>query len=220
MTLLQTKIITDTWVKASWQDFIQATENPDYEKAKFYYYQGKLRIEMSPVGNDHANDHSTIMGGIHLYLATHDLNLTVKDNCSYQKAGQKEAQPDISCYVGEKANSIPFETGLVNIDQFPAPDLVIEISNTSLADDQGEKRLLYEELGIQEYWIVNVKAGEIIAFKIENGGSYRIRESQVLPNLKLSILEEALKMTRQTNHGKVMAWLLKVFNDSRGSNVD
>jgi hypothetical protein len=46
MTLLQTKIISDTWIEASWQDFIQATENPDYEKGKFYYYQGKLRIEM------------------------------------------------------------------------------------------------------------------------------------------------------------------------------
>jgi hypothetical protein len=27
-------------------------------------------------------------------------------------------------------------------------------------------------------------------------------------------------MTRQTNHGKVMAWLLKVFDDSGGGNVD
>ncbi|MFM7577381.1 MAG: Uma2 family endonuclease, partial [Microcystaceae cyanobacterium] len=60
MTLLQTKIITDTWVEASWQDFMQATENPDYEKGKFYYYQGNLRIEMPHVSNAHASNHSII----------------------------------------------------------------------------------------------------------------------------------------------------------------
>jgi len=90
---------------------------------------------------------------------------------------------------------------------------VVEIANTSLGDDRGEKRLLYEELGIKEYWIVDVKKGEIIAFKMENNGSYRMRESQVLPNLQISILEEALKMTRQMNHGKVGAWLLQKFSE-------
>jgi Uma2 family endonuclease len=214
MTLLQTKIITDTWVEASWQDFIQATENPDYEKGKFYYYQGKLRIEMPPLGNDHSRDHSIINSAINLYSGLKDIDLNANDNCSYRKVGYQEAQPDLSYYLGKIVDAIPYGINIIKLDEFPAPTLVIEIANTSLADDQGEKRLLYEELGIQEYWIVNVKVGEIIAFKIENGGSYRIRESHVLPNLKLSILEEALKMTRQTNHGKVMAWLLTIFNDS------
>lgn len=212
MTLLQKTIITDTWVEASWQDFIQATENPDYEKGKFYYYQGKLRLEMSPVGNDHANDHSTILGVIHLYLATHTLNLTVKDNCSYRKTGQKEAQPDISCYIGDKANCIPFGTGIIDLDKFPFPDLVIEIANTSLTDDQGKKRRLYQELGISEYWIVDVQTGKVLAFKMDNKGSHQIQESLLLTNLKLSILEKALKMTRYTSHSQVMKWLLTQFN--------
>lgn len=214
MNLLQTKIIPDTWVEAPWQDFIQATENPDYEKGKFYYYRGKLRIEMSPLGNDHASDHSIINSAINLYAALNVINLNGKDNCSYRKIGYQEAQPDLSYYLGEIVDSIPYGTNIISLDEFPAPTLVIEIAKTSLADDQGEKRLLYEELGIQEYWIVNVNKGEIIAFKMENGGSYRIRESLVLPDLKLSILEEALKMTRQTNHGQVMAWLLKTLSDS------
>lgn len=214
MTLLQTKIITDTWVEASWQDFIQATENPDYEKGKFYYYQGKLRIEMSPLGNDHSRDHSIINSAINLYSGLKKINLNANDNCSYRKIGYQEAQPDLSYYLGDIVDAIPYGTNIIQLDKFPAPTLVIEIAKTSLADDQGEKRLLYEELGIQEYWIVNVNKGEIIAFKMENGGSYRIRESLVLPSLELSILEEALKMTRQTNHGQVMAWLLKIFSNS------
>jgi Uma2 family endonuclease len=213
MRLLQTKIVTDTWSEASWQDFIQATANPDYKKAKFYYHQGNLRIEISPLGNDHASDHSIINSAINLYAGLRAIDLNAKDNCSYRQVGYGEAQPDLSYYLGEIVDAIPYGTGIVELGQFPAPTLVVEIANSSLADDQGEKRLLYEELGIKEYWIVDVKKGEIIAFKVENGGSYRIKESQVLPLLKLSILEEALKMARRTNHGQVMAWLLKIFSN-------
>lgn len=212
MTLLQTKIITDTWIETSWEEFIQATENSDYEKGKFYYYKGKLRIEMPPFGNDHSRDHSIINTAINLYVAVNNINLNANDNCSYRKKGYQEAQPDLSYYIGDNVNAIPYGTNIIKLDDFPPPTLIIEIANTSLLDDQGAKRLLYEELGITEYWIVNVKTAEIIAFKMENQGSYRIRKSLVLPNLQLSILETALKMTRHTNHSKVTAWLLEQFN--------
>ncbi len=57
MRILQTEILTDNWVLTSWDEYIQIIEQPEYEKAKGYYYNGKMRIEMSPVGNDHASDH-------------------------------------------------------------------------------------------------------------------------------------------------------------------
>ncbi|BFM38274.1 Uma2 family endonuclease [Synechocystis sp. LKSZ1] len=202
----------ETWVEASWSDFLQATEQSDYSKGKFYYYQSHLRIEMPPIGNDHASDHSIIISALHLYACLQDIPLNLKDNCSYRKPGYQEAQPDISGYLGENTNAIPYGTGVVNLEEFPAPSLVVEIANTSLVDDQEIKRLLYEELGIQEYWIVNVKTGNILAFRMENQGSYRIQESQILPNLKLSILEEALRMTRNQSHSHVMKWLMNTLN--------
>lgn len=136
MTLLQTKIITDTWVEASWQDFMQATENAYYTKGKFYYYQGKLRIEMSPIGNDHSRDHSIINSAINLYSGLKEINLNASDNCSYRKVGYQEAQPDLSYYLGEIVDAIPYGTNIIQLDEFPAPTLVIEIANTSLTDDQ------------------------------------------------------------------------------------
>jgi Uma2 family endonuclease len=89
--------------------------------------------------------------------------------------------------------------------------LVIEIANSSLKDDLGMKRLLYENLGIEEYWIVDVQATKIIAFAIADGGSKRISRSLVLPDLEINILENALQKTRQENHSKVGAWLLQIF---------
>jgi Uma2 family endonuclease len=54
MKELQTPIPTDTWVTASWDEYIQLVSNPIYDKAKCYYHQGQLRIEMPPVGHDHS----------------------------------------------------------------------------------------------------------------------------------------------------------------------
>jgi Uma2 family endonuclease len=208
MSTLQTKFLTDTWITATWDEYIQATENFDYQKAKFYYHNGKVRIEMSPLGQDHASDHSIINYAINLYAVLKGIDLNGKDNCTYRKTGYQDAQPDLSYYIGETVDVIPYGTSIINLDNYPPPPLVIEVANTSLADDKGEKRLLYEDLEVKEYWIVDVQNVKIIAFAIENAGSRRIRESHVLPELEISLLEEALRRTRQTNHSKVGAWLL------------
>jgi Uma2 family endonuclease len=63
----------------------------------------------------------------------------------------REAQPDVSYYVGEKAVSAPQGSSVVNLDQTPPPDLAIKVADSSLNDDLGKKRLLYEELGVVEY---------------------------------------------------------------------
>ena len=211
MNLTVNKIDTDKWVNASWEEYLQAEVNPNYEKAKIYYDQGKIRIEMSPLGISHSRDHGIIGYAINLYGSLKGIDLNGSDNCTYRKTNYQSAQPDLSYYIGERVNAVPYISGIIDLDIYPAPNLVIEIANTSLADDLGAKRLLYEHFGTQEYWIVDVKNQRIIAFAINDGGSKQIRQSQVLSNLDLSILEEALRKTRQQNHGEVGAWLMQQF---------
>ncbi|WP_341528205.1 Uma2 family endonuclease [Nostoc sp. UHCC 0302] len=211
MSELKTKLPADTWITATWDEYIQVVENPAYGKAKGYYYNGKMRIEMLPVGNDHASDHTIVILAASNYAAIKGIPMNGKDNCTYRKTGFNEAQPDVSYYIGENADVIPWGTSIINLDNYPPPNLVIEVANTSLADDKGEKRLLYEELGVSEYWIIDVQNLQVIAFAIENGGSRRITQSQVLPGLKFSLLEEAFRQTRQMNQSRVVAWLLSQF---------
>lgn len=211
MSELQTKLPTETWVVATWDEYIQAIEDPSYEKAKGYYHNGKLRIEMSPVGSDHASDHTVIIFAVNLFATIKGIPLNGRDNCTYRKTGYQEAQPDVSYYINENADAVPWGTSIINLDNYPPPDLVIEIANTSLADDKGEKRLLYEELKVGEYWIVDVQNVQILAFAVADGGSKRITQSQVLPGLAIALLEDALRRTRQMNQGEVGAWLLAQF---------
>ncbi|MEA5616754.1 Uma2 family endonuclease [Cronbergia sp. UHCC 0137] len=208
---MQTKLPTDTWISATWDEYSQIIEHPSYEKAKSYYHNGKMRLEMAPIGNDHASDHGIIMYVVYLFAAIKNIPLNGKDNCTYRKTGFNDIQPDASYYIGEKANAIPYGTSIINLDVYPPPDLVIEIANSSLADDKGEKRLMYEDLGVAEYWIVDVQNVQVIAFAIENGGSRRINQSQILPGLEISLLNTALRKTREMSQGEVCAWLLKQF---------
>jgi Uma2 family endonuclease len=211
MSNLPTQLLTDTWLKTTWDEYLRIIEEPQLSKAKCYYHDGKLRIEMTPIGNDHASDHTVIMLAVNLYALFNSIDFNGKDNCSYRKTGKKEAQPDASYYIGKNANVIPYGTSIVDLDSYPPPSLVIEVANTSLADDKGEKRILYEDLGVSEYWIVDVQNTQVIAFAIADGGSKRISESQVLPGLKIVLLNEALKRSRNMNQRQVGAWLMEQF---------
>ena len=114
-------------------------------------------------------------------------------------------------YFRKNAKAIPSGTGIVNLDQYPAPNLVIEIARSSLLDDLGTKRSLYEELGVNEYWVIDVQKAQLLAYSMSNQGSQRIQVSQVLHGLEVTVLEEALQLSRQTNQAEVGAWLLSQF---------
>jgi Uma2 family endonuclease len=213
MVELKAKLVTDAWVLATWEDYLQTIDDPAHEKAKGYYYQGHMRVEMASVGRDHADDHTVIILAVGLFAIVKKVPLRGLDNCSFRKVGVQEFQPDVSYYVGEKAQSVPPGTNVVNLELYPVPDLVIEVSKTSLLDDRGNKRTLYEELGISEYWVVDVEKAEILAFQMIDRGSKRIDQSQVLSGLEISVLETALRQSRETDQSQVGAWLLTQFQN-------
>jgi len=208
MSQLKTELPTDTWIVATWDEYIQTIANPAYEKARAYYHDGQLRIEMTPIGPDHSRNSTIVIFAVNLFCTIKSIPLNGLDNCSYRKANVRECQPDVSYYIGERAELAPQGTSVVDLDRNPPPDLAIEIANTSLADDLGQKRLLYEEIGVVEYWVVDVKNRRIVAFTIANSGSKRINQSQVLLGLAFPLLEEALRRSYQMDQAQIGSWLL------------
>ncbi|MFN6527963.1 Uma2 family endonuclease [Nostoc sp. ChiSLP03a] len=216
MSETQTQLPTDTWICASWQEYEQAIANLLKEKAKSYYYKEHMRLEMPPVSFAHGKDHVIIIFAVTLFATIKGILATGLDTTTFRKTGVQDCQPDVAYYLKERAQTIPAGTGIVNLDRYPAPDLVIEIAKTSLLDDLGTKRSLYEELGIAEYWVVDVQNAEIIAYAIADRGSKRIQESQVLPGLIIAILEEALRRSREMSQSEVGTWLLSQFQQKEG----
>jgi Uma2 family endonuclease len=211
MIELQTQLPTDTWIYTSWADYEQIIINLPNEKAKSYYYKGYMRLEMAPVSFDHGKDHVVIIFAVTLFATIRGILATGLDTTTFRKTGIQDCQPDVAYYLRERAQSIPTGTGIIKLDLYPAPDLVIEIAKTSLLDDLGTKRSLYEDLGVAEYWVVDVQNAQIIAYAMADQGSNRIRESQVFPGLAIAILEEAFRRSREMSQSEVGAWLLNQF---------
>ena len=203
----------DRWVDATWREFVAISEDPKFEKASCYYYNHQMRVETMGVGPSHALENTLITLAIGLFCMVRGIRVGGLTNASYQKKETREAQPDLSYYFDEQVALIPSGNAVIDLDAAMPPRLTIEIAATSLKDDLGLKRLLYEELGVQEYWVVDVERTEIFAFQIlENGGSRRITDSVVLPGLAIATIETALRDRKISDDSQIMASLMKEFS--------
>ncbi len=212
-------IETDTWVPATWESYVALCDGeaahyehrPNFEKARCYYDKGWMRLEMAALGPWHGRDNAVVLKVIGLFAGLTNLRAVELINTSFCKPGEREAQPDIAFYLGQSFQLPPRNNQPVDIEVYGAPQLAVEIASTTLSDDLGRKRLLYERLGVQEYWVVNVAMSEVIAFAVENGGSREIRASQILPGLALSVVEEAMQRSQSEDDGALTRWLIQTF---------
>jgi len=69
-------------------------------------------------------------------------------------------------------------------------------------------------LGVQAYWVVNTAEQAVIAFEVADYHSGRIETSQVLPDLPLSLVNEALQRSAHEDTSTLGRWLLQAFGNS------
>lgn len=81
MNNLLTKFQTDTWVTATWEEFQQLIVEPEFQKAKFYYHNGQLRIEIVPLGHDRACDNTIVIFAISLFCGIKNILIKGLTNC-------------------------------------------------------------------------------------------------------------------------------------------
>ncbi|WP_076344624.1 Uma2 family endonuclease [Paludisphaera borealis] len=82
------------------------------------------------------------------------------------RGSRSEPEPDLSIVRGDIDDYT---------DRHPAPadvGLIVEIADSSLARDRGEKRDLYARAGVPAYWIVNLVARQVEAHALPVGGAY------------------------------------------------
>jgi Uma2 family endonuclease len=135
-------------------------------------------------------------------------------NTSFRKAGIGEFQPDLAFYIGSGLRVPPQTDAPIDLEEYDPPTLVVEIGSTSVSDDLGRKRLLYEQSGVEEYWVNDLNVEEVIAFAIANGRSGRVSKSLVLPELAITLVEEAIKRSHLEDDTKINLWLLKTFSQA------
>jgi len=213
---LQTQSVPDFWRRGTWEELIaeaQQTDPDSGQNSRGYYYNGWMRLEPTRSGADQARSHAMVASLVGLYAALAPMKLAGYVNPIIQRCQHQQAQPHLAFYIDRDLKDLPTGNAPIDLDRFDPPTLVVEVGASSFADDVGMKRLLYERLGVAEYWVVNVEARSIIGFAIADRGSREIQVSQVLPGLELSIITEALQRLDREDDGQITRWLIDQFQE-------
>jgi Uma2 family endonuclease len=207
-----TTVQTDTWIKATWEDFLTFADDPTLVSGRFYYDDGFMRIEMSPLGAAHGQDNSILSSIIVLYAALKGIPIKELTNTSFRKVSIRESQPDIAFYIGQDVQPLPRNNSPINLNEIDPPTLVVEVAASSLEDDTDRKQKLYQKLGVKEYWVLNVEKTQVIASALSPTNIKSIRVSNVLPGLDLALVEEALQRSQTEDDGAIIRWLISKFS--------
>ncbi|PZU96757.1 MAG: Uma2 family endonuclease [Pseudanabaena sp.] len=198
-----------TWVKATWEDYEALRDDKSSDRCKLFFKNNQLWVEMGTEGINHSKfgDLFVMILGF-LAMRSPELKLSTFSGCQMEKKGTRAVAPDLVVYVGE--NIPTWESGqsrFINLEQWRSPDLVGEISDTTLAIDLDEKKRLYAELGISEYWVIDIRAARIFAFQLDESVIYQQCEiSKVLPNLAIALLEQAMAMLDTKTNTEAAIW--------------
>jgi Uma2 family endonuclease len=134
-------------------------------------------VEMAPIGSDHA----WVVARLTRLFERGSGDLIVWSQNPIVLSDEDEPQPDLALVkpmpeLYRKAH--------------PGPDdvlLVIEVADSSLAYDRGEKLARYAMAGIPEVWIVDLRGDRFLVFRCPKDGNYEV-EFAVSPGERVSPL--------------------------------
>ena len=162
------------------------TTMPHIKKAELIegivYMASPLRVR------SHAQPHGNIIGWLWTYK-TANPDTIVADNPTVRLDPQNEPQPDVVLFIPGRGASITEDDYIAG-----APELVVEISASTVSIDLHDKKEAYRRNGVQEYIVWRTLEREIDWFSLENGAYVRLEpdemgviKSQVFPGLWLAV---------------------------------
>ncbi|MEX1224147.1 MAG: Uma2 family endonuclease [Pirellulales bacterium] len=133
---------------------------PDPQRVELI--RGEIR-EMSPQGLRHAAAVNWL-NQWSFESSTRDATIVQCQSRTRLPELESEPEPDVAWLTRKKY-----------LDQPPCPDdiqLMIEVADSSLANDLGEKARLYAEAGIRDYWVVDLVADCLHVFREPRPSGY------------------------------------------------
>ncbi|MCA9240290.1 MAG: Uma2 family endonuclease [Planctomycetales bacterium] len=120
-------------------------------------------LEITPVGFAHAN---TVCRLVDWSYASVDLTqVAIRSQTPIRiLVNQSEPEPDVVWVRNQPYTHHPNPSEVL---------LLIEVADTSLAFDRGEKLSAYAQAGIADYWIVNLKDSQVEVYRDPRGADYR-----------------------------------------------
>jgi Uma2 family endonuclease len=164
MTTQTAFISTETFTQKEFKHWLDERPRSDIN----HYELLRGRIVMSPpAGWPHGSVESNIHTPLGTFVRTHELGIVLGSSAGYDLPSGDTVEPDISFISADRfaAGPEPQEGKFIRI----VPNLAIEVLSPATAQrDRTEKKAIYEENGVEEYWIVDTKRREIIVYNLSD----------------------------------------------------
>ena len=168
-------------------NFDEFDDEPDYELI------GGEKFIMSPAPTPiHGNIVVRLSAIFTNYIDENNIRAAVfADNTDVFLSTEDHCKPDISIVCDP--NVIVWHKAIIGV-----PDLVVEVlSESTMRNDLGKKKNIYEKHGVKEYWIVDpwsqrVDVYLLIDGKFSSKGIYKLHneETELKNEIKVSIFED------------------------------
>ena len=197
------------WQPATWKDYLRYRDDSTSERMRLFFNGNYLLVDMGSEGINDArvSDLCTLLFYI-WFSRFAEQTADSLGRCLLEKPNKRAASPDLVLYIGE---GVPQwqegEPRRIDLTQWRVPDLVGEISDTTLATDLDEKKKLYADLEIPEYWVIDVLGRRAIAFRLQSDGKYQqCVYSVALNGLPIPLLDQTLERLSEGTNISAASW--------------
>ncbi|MGI8935003.1 MAG: Uma2 family endonuclease [Phormidesmis sp.] len=200
------------WQPATWEEYCDRRDELELDEKHwrlFFDENSVLVVDMGWEGINHAAICDLFIALLFAWFAQNsDQTFTSLGRCLLEKKPLKAGAPDLVVYLGENyPRWEPGEQRQVDLNKWPVPDFIGEVSDTTLATDLDEKKKLYASLKIPEYWVIDRRGGRVFIFRLDETGTYQTCEaSSALTGLSVTLLEATIQKTAQESNGKAALW--------------
>lgn len=200
------------WHVATWEDYVALRDAPTRERMRLFFKRDQLWVDMGGEGINHSGISDLFVSLFFLWAIQRPEQMYNScGRCLLEQPKTQACAPDLVLYVG--ADYPQWQEGeprRIDLTRWRVPDLVGEISDTTLATDLDEQKHLNAQLGIAEYWVVDVQGRRVFAFELQDNGQYQVcTRSRALAGLPISLLEDTLKRVSEGTNTRAAAWFAK-----------
>jgi Uma2 family endonuclease len=201
------------WRTANWDEYLSYLENPELEPQWIFFNQSKMWVDMGNEGINHSQVNKLLTMLLFVWFSRQSgTKFHLLGGCVIEKPKLQGSAPDEVLYLGDGHPVWQVgEPRRINLDKWRVPDLVVEVSDTTLATDLDEKKQLYLALEIPEYWVIDVKGKRVWAFRLIDQIYQQVVTSVVLAGLPIDLIEQTMAID-ETN-GNAAMWFAEQVQD-------
>ncbi len=132
-------------------------------RRRLEFIRGEIR-DMAPIGSEHEEALDRLVAWSFRGVSEEDIRVRVQESIGLPSL-ESAPEPDLAWVVErDYSRGRPTAAGVL---------LVVEVAESSLAYDRGEKADLYAEAGLADYWVISLPARSIEVRRDPQGGRYR-----------------------------------------------